>query len=749
MDVHQRLVLGPQLRDTLTRITQEAASLLAAEGAGLRLADGDELVRVATFGPLGAVMARERLRIGESLSGRVAASAQPLIVTDPGGDPRHDPLHRARADLHGFRSWLGVPLLDQGRVVGVLVMLSRVEQRFNQTDVRLLEAFASQAAIAIQNARLYERERERRRQLEAVRSVTEKLAGEPELAPLLELISQLTAELLGVGSVIVYLWDEAAQALIPRAWNGFGDWLRDLRFRLGEGLVGAVAERRGGIVVDDYPASPYAQTVFLEQTAASAVIGEPLLHEGQLRGVITATIQEPGRSLTEQDRQLLALFAAQAAIAIEHARLHEAREGAMAEVEVARRRSTFLADASARLASSLDYETTLASIPRLAVPNIADWCAVDIVEPDGGIRRAGIAHADPKRAALVQQLQRYPPGRQGAEGLPRVLRTGQSRLYPALSDELLQASAHGPEHLRILRELQPKSVIMVPLLARGQILGTLLFAVSGSRRPYGPEDLALAEDLAGRAALAVDNARLYRESQAAISLRDEFLSVAAHELRTPTTTLLAHAQLVLRAFDKEGRLDPRRTIRSLRAIEGQAERLGRLISQLLDISRIQVGRLALERELTDLEPLVRGVVAAAQTRASQHPITLRTDGALPALVDPLRLEQVVTNLLENAVKYSPEGSPIEVELARPSSDMVQVAVRDHGFGIPPERRAEIFERYYRGHAGDHASGMGLGLYISRQIVELHGGELLAEFPPDGGSRFLVRLPTAASAPALS
>ena len=142
-------------------------------------------------------------------------------------------------------------------------------------------------------------------------------------------------------------------------------------------------------------------------------------------------------------------------------------------------------------------------------------------------------------------------------------------------------------------------------------------------------------------------------------------------------------------------------------------------------------------------------VSAAQTRASQHPITLRTDGALPALVDPLRLEQVVTNLLENAVKYSPEGSPIEVELARPSSDMVQVAVRDHGFGIPPERRAEIFERYYRGHAGDHASGMGLGLYISRQIVELHGGEVLAEFPPDGGSRFLVRLPTAASAPALS
>src|SRR5205814_1503710 len=134
MDVHERLLLGPQLRETLTRITREAASLLAAEGAGLRLVDGDELVRVATFGPAGAVMARERLRIGESLSGRVAASGEPLILAQPEADPTHDPVYRAQADRHGFRSWLGVPLRDRERVIGVLVMQSRSEQRFNRTD---------------------------------------------------------------------------------------------------------------------------------------------------------------------------------------------------------------------------------------------------------------------------------------------------------------------------------------------------------------------------------------------------------------------------------------------------------------------------------------------------------------------------------------------------------------------------------------------------------------------------------------
>src|SRR5262245_5463771 len=177
MGIEARSRLGPRLRETLSQITEEAAHLLGVEGAGLRLIEGDELVRVAAYGPEGAVMARERLKLGESLSGHVATSGRPVIVNHPEAEPSQDPVYRAMADRHGFRSWLGVPLRDQERVIGVLVMQSRTEERFGPADVRLLEAFAGQATVAIENAQLYEREYERRRQLEAVREVTAWLAS--------------------------------------------------------------------------------------------------------------------------------------------------------------------------------------------------------------------------------------------------------------------------------------------------------------------------------------------------------------------------------------------------------------------------------------------------------------------------------------------------------------------------------------------------------------------------------------------
>jgi signal transduction histidine kinase len=198
--------------------------------------------------------------------------------------------------------------------------------------------------------------------------------------------------------------------------------------------------------------------------------------------------------------------------------------------------------------------------------------------------------------------------------------------------------------------------------------------------------------------------------------------------------------LVLRSLEKDRRLDPLLVGRSLRSVTDQADRLNRLIARLLDISRLQAGRLVLECQEIDLKESVDGAAASAQARASQHRITVRSPARLAASVDPVRFEQVIANLLDNAIKYSPDGGPIELELTRPSAASVQLAVRDHGLGIPPERRSQIFDRFYQAHGEGYRSGMGLGLYISRQIVELHGGELWAEFPPDGGSRFVVRLP---------
>lgn len=863
----QRPRLGPQLRETLTRITEDAARLLGVEGAGLRLVDGEELVRVATYGPADAVMLRERLRLGESLSGRVAAAGRPLILGDSDDDPTRDPVYRGRAQLHGFRSWLGVPLRDRERVIGVLVMQSRAERRFRADDVRLLEAFAGQAAVAIENAQLLERERERRRQLEAVREVTVRLAGATDLPALLRLISRLATELLAVPSVAVFLWDEVTSTLVPRAWHGFGEWFGELRVGLGEGVAGVVALRRVGMIVDDYRSIPFAQPTVLERSGARAVLAEPLLYEGELRGVIIASLQEPGRTFTEQDRQLFGLFAAQAAIAIEHARLHLARDRALAEAEAARRRldelvasvpgvvweasgrpdagqqridfvsehveamlgysvaewlatpnfwlsivhpedqeraaqeaaeifagrrpgtsefrwlakdgrarwvearsavlcdefgqpvgmrgvtldttdrkraewtQRFLAEAGAVLASSLDYEATIQRAADLVVPTLADWCTVFLLTEGGQTQRVAVAYADETKAELAQTLRGYPPSPNSPRGsVAEAMRTGQAVLSPEIPADYLENIAQDARHLEIMRGLAFRSSLTVPLRVRGEVLGALaLFRCEASRR-YDQVDLALAEDLAHRVAVAIDNARLYREAQRAIRQREEFLSIAAHELKTPITSLRGFAQVLLRQFDGKPARDQGVVRRALEVIEQQSDRLARLVSQLLDTSRLEAGRLVLDRQPTDLARLVREATARVQVNINHHTIGVEAPAEALAVVDPLRLEQVLTNLIDNAVKYSPSGGRIEVELVRAGEELLRLIVRDRGLGIGPEERARIFDRFYQAHGSDHRSGLGLGLYISRQIVELHGGSIAAEFPPDGGTRFVISLP---------
>ena len=240
---------------------------------------------------------------------------------------------------------------------------------------------------------------------------------------------------------------------------------------------------------------------------------------------------------------------------------------------------------------------------------------------------------------------------------------------------------------------------------------------------------------------ALEAERAARESaEAALSLRDEFLSIASHELRTPLTTLSAHAQLALRRLARQGQLEPERVVQAFQTITGQSEKLSRLLTQLLDISRLESGNLPLERQPTDLTHLVEQAVTSARAWSDRHTIAFEAPTSLEAQVDPLRLEQVLTNLLDNAIKYSPDGGPIEVVLSQVGPAAVEISVRDHGLGIPPEKRARIFERFYQAHTGGPRSGIGLGLYITRQIVELHDGEIRAEFPADGGTRFILRLP---------
>jgi signal transduction histidine kinase len=283
--------------------------------------------------------------------------------------------------------------------------------------------------------------------------------------------------------------------------------------------------------------------------------------------------------------------------------------------------------------------------------------------------------------------------------------------------------------------------MILPLTARGRTLGTLSLVSAESGRRYDERDRALAEELARRAAIAVDNARLYREANDAIRLRDDFLSIAGHELKTPLAALLLQLGGLLRQLNKEPPLERAKVVERLGKATNHAGRLEALIDELLDVSRISSGRLKLERERLDLASLVEEIFARHTDDAARTgtPLALRrVGGSVEGTWDRLRLDQVVTNLVGNALKYG-RGKPVEVTVEG-AAQVVRLAVRDQGIGIAPEHQERIFERFERAVADRSYGGLGLGLWITRQIVEAHGGSVRVESAPAAGSTFLVELP---------
>ncbi len=412
-----------------------------------------------------------------------------------------------------------------------------------------------------------------------------------------------------------------------------------------------------------------------------------------------------------------------------------------AERERAEERINFLAEASALLGTSLDYDMTLRGVATLMVPALADWCIVEVMEEQQPLRRIAVARGDPSNMEAVLNLTRALPDGSGQFGVAAILETGSSRIRSEITDADLQATAQDDEHLRLLREMRPTSAMVVPLLSQDQTLGAITFVSVESRREFSASDLTFAEDLAARCALAIDNALLYKQMQTAVHARDEFLSVAAHELKTPVTSLRGFAEVTIRAFKRHGTLDPRRVQDAFQMIVEQTTRLSGLIAQLLDVSRIDEGKLALNPMVTDMTELVERVARAARLRGDLEPIVVLAEQQLQANVDPIRIEQVVTNLLDNAIKYSGMGGEVRLDLSTTEPGIVCLRVLDHGIGISEEDRRHVFDRYFQAHADRHLGGMGLGLYISRQIVELHGGAISVEAPADGGTCFVVTLPT--------
>ncbi|MGH1394636.1 MAG: PAS domain-containing protein [Trichormus sp.] len=412
------------------------------------------------------------------------------------------------------------------------------------------------------------------------------------------------------------------------------------------------------------------------------------------------------------------------------------------------RNQRFLAEASAVLASSLDYQTTLERVAQLAVPELADWCTVHVVKEGGYIEQIAVAHIDPAKLQWADQIrQKYPLNPDEPRGAAWTLRTGKPDLISDIPDELLVQAARDPEHLEILRSVGFKSVITVPLRTQTKILGVISFISTESGQRYDQKSLQLAEELARRASLAIDNAQLYRiaqsdraKAEAANRIKDEFLAVLSHELRSPLNPILGWTKLL-----RNKRLNPTKADQALETIERNAQLQAQLIEDLLDVSRILQGKISLNIAPVNLAATIEAALETVRLAAEAKNIQIQTilnPIAGTVLGDPNRLQQVVWNLVSNAVKFTSSKGEVEVQLEQMGM-YAQIQVKDTGIGISPEFLPYVFE-YFRQQDGATTrkfGGLGLGLAIVRHLTELHGGTVQADSPGQNlGAKFTVRLP---------
>lgn len=528
--------------------------------------------------------------------------------------------------------------------------------------------------------------------------------------------SSLTPDLAGECAI----WDKGAA---PERFSGPCGW---------------VAERRRPLLSNDLVADTGVLGLGAGQTRIRRFLGVPALIGARLVGEVAVANAE--RDYDERDVVALERLAALFALAVD-------REQAGAALRRAKDHAEMLAEASDVLSASLDYETTLGNLAQLVVPRLADWCMVSMVAHGGLPHHVAIAHADPGQAVLAREIRKwYMPRADAPHGIAAVSRSGRAELWPEVDRDWLARVARDDEALALLTRARLRSLASVPLPVRGQVLGVVTFATAESGRRYGPADLELFEELAHRAAYAIDNARLYREAQTAVRARDEFFSLVSHDLRGPLAGIKGNAQLLRRRIARKGSLTAESAQEVLARIDRAATGMAAQIDELLDVARMRLGRpLDLDRQPVDLVALARRAAEEQQAASGRHRIEVdASPNSLVGQWDGVRLERLLTNLVGNAVKYSPDGGTITVALREEEtggSAWAVLAVRDRGLGIPAADLESIFEPFQRAaNAAAHAGGTGLGLTSARLIAEQHGGTITAQSIEGEGSTFTVRLP---------
>jgi PAS domain S-box-containing protein len=621
-----------------------------------------------------------------SLPGRVWRANQPLWIADVAQDERV--LRRSEAAAANLHGGLACPVAIEGDVLGVIEFFS---EDVREPDAEILETMATIGAQIGQFVK-------RRRAEEHVRR------SEQELSDFFE------------------------NATIGLHWVGpDGIILRANQAELA--MLGYSREEYVGRHIGEFHVDPEV----IEDILARQAAGETIIHrearlkhkDGSIRDVVvdSSVLWEEGRFV--------------------HTRCFTRditdRKAAERALQRAERMARFLADASAALAGLIDLESTLQNVARLAVPAFADWCVIDMLEEGGSIRRVAVAHSVREYEQLARDVhRRWPP--QPTHGIHRIIRSGCAELIAEIDDALLASAISDPELLTITRQLGLKSFLGVPLIAHGKVSGVMEFFAAESGRRFDAEDLAVAEDLAHRAAVAIENTRLYATIKESDQRKDEFLAVLAHELRNPLAPV-RNALGILR----QPTATPEMQARAREMAERQVQHLTRLVDDLLDVSRIMRGKIELRKSRVDVATIAARAIETARPvidAAGHELIVALPEAPLAIEADEVRMSQVIFNLLSNAAKYTEPGGRIELAVTGDNRE-VTFHIRDNGIGIAPDVLPRLFEIFVQvaPTAPRSQGGLGIGLTLVKNLVEMHGGTIDAYSAGLGqGSEFVVRLP---------
>jgi PAS domain S-box-containing protein len=511
--------------------------------------------------------------------------------------------------------------------------------------------------------------------------------------------------------------------------------------------VGVVARTRQAVVRNGLRGDAEFDQDWVERERLQSVACLPLVAGDDLLGVMVHFSRLP---MPPEVAETITHLAALASAALNDSRLVQQEREARAEADRSRAHFELLAGVSERLAASLDPEVTVQTVADAVVPVFADWCVVDLLRDDRSLETVASAHRDPTLTDRIGELRAtYPPQERAnpPHAIYRAIASGTT-VRESVSDEALRQRAVDDRHLGLLTDLGIGSHVVALLATRGRVIGAVSLVRRPDREPYTDEDITTAEDVARRAAMATENAGLYRSAQQAIEMRDRFLAVASHELRTPLSVVYGHWELLARWLRPvpgvERRANAEKIDTSLKRLGQGVDQLRRLVEELLDVSRLAHGTLELRRAPTDLVAIVRQAVddAAASAATGRLRVELPEE-PLIGIWDAARLGQVVDNLLLNALKYSPGEKAVEVSLTR-SGNRARLQITDEGIGIPAGELESIFEPFSRAQnaSAQHFPGLGLGLAVSREIVTRLGGKLWAESEgEERGSTFVVELET--------